>query len=1411
MNAYEKSALYCLVFDYVKSKSSDMFITTSNSHHNDPRAFSKGGMHLKSIPLDKIPPNTLTPIKDLEKLCIEEPCSSRTQAKKPNQLLPTTTALQSTLIQDATCPLEFPNLSVIKPSGGPQENESCRNDPAPLGTLGYFPSNDHDFVLESPAKIFQRMKAFSAQEKRLQTPIKNNRLSDLINCQRDMILTPITNLSVYSRERGSREFRKQSMNTNGKPACSNMYLDSEIPTDILTASPAKIFLLMKEKSLERQKLIHKDATPSQNPKGDVNTPNTGLNLVSAAENPKEPAKNADFLKVSEECIVSSTNPSPDIALREKGNEADDEMSQQSQLSSLQNETLTPEICKLTSPKKSRENMKTTNEHLNNKTGFMVQPKLMPGIETLKNLGIKGSTICPEMCDILLISPKMHIPRKQKSREEVPAAVLYPDTNRSNSKGEENILLTEWIVTFSGKAGVCLEGKRVRDASGLYWHSNVIVERIQSDKVKTFSGRVYELKGEADKSTMQLEGFPPWFVQKFASGFPEDWKTHVDRVLKESQRAEVKVRIVNHMKSADLKQNSVKDIQERAKHCHSSSKSKELLNLLPSSPTMDSRFNLGDTDQRKTRAYSALRTEPKSNASKTVQSGSADGWDSSNSDTDRENTRRRRKIVSKQHTSKLPNSLSTTNAQTNPIHSNNCTYDLSSEESQDNVSTNVPKERLALVKSRNAVTDRQTKHLSVSEQSHSSLLPRPFSKSTNHTPVLAKNSTYDVSPSESDVHMHSRAIRRSTRNSASGKQRASPLSNDTIVSRSGRLIKPVLKYWCGERVVTDRNLNFVIDEGSTNYLEAETSLVKRKSETKCKEPLTPKELGKNSLRLNKSNLNMEQQQRSETQLKKTIWKEKACSESPNPSQTEESDTEERPRKAQKSPVVLLTPIHSKSQLREKCVKHNVHYESFEETATDTSVFESEIDTRTTLVKNSNGDGIAKSPRIAPVILGDKLSETESSEEDSPSAHISVKRKPRSLSKNSINKCKQDLHTAGDKYGSVEFLNNLRSSPKESLKQKDPHHKRSRTYKAAPQSNDLTSSADSDKEKRPNTRKSAVQKNRRSQRKASRSARRACRSILEDSEETCSSDNDQQQPKHPTARSSLGSIKTPASRLVLSKKIRSLPRNQGSTVSFPKMNHGEEWTEKEVERLYKAVSSLPKHKNGFWVDVAMSVGSRSAEECQEKYLEKQQSKATKAQSKKKPGARNKEVKGSGSEEKPVKITAKVGTLKRKQQMRQFLEQIPKDDHDDIFTATPFQTKRVKLPTFRTSQEDDVFQLSNTDPTTPSSSIFPLAYTPQCEHISPGMLGSINRSNNDKYMYRMQKTTKGALSGWGKLNKKPVGASYATPISRRTAAQGKAHKGCRDTSVIGKLFKSDGPAAPDDDDDDEEEDYYFSNPSP
>ncbi|NXE70768.1 M18BP protein, partial [Calcarius ornatus] len=113
--------------------------------------------------------------------------------------------------------------------------------------------------------------------------------------------------------------------------------------------------------------------------------------------------------------------------------------------------------------------------------------------------------------------------------------------------------------------------------------------------------------------------------------------------------------------------------------------------------------------------------------------------------------------------------------------------------------------------------------------------------------------------------------------------------------------------------------------------------------------------------------------------------------------------------------------------------------------------------------------------------------------------------------------------------------------------------------------------------------------------------------------------------------------------------------------------------------RAIAAFPKHRSGFWQEVAMAVGSRSAQECQGKYLEEQQGEANKQQPRKTTSGKAEKKDHSCSDpadkKEPV-ITAKVGTLKRKQQMREFLEHLPKDNHDDVFTATPLQKRRVQV---------------------------------------------------------------------------------------------------------------------------------------
>ncbi|KAM6973246.1 mis18-binding protein 1 [Aplochiton taeniatus] len=237
----------------------------------------------------------------------------------------------------------------------------------------------------------------------------------------------------------------------------------------------------------------------------------------------------------------------------------------------------------------------------------------------------------------------------------------------------------------------------------------------------------------------------------------------------------------------------------------------------------------------------------------------------------------------------------------------------------------------------------------------------------------------------------------------------------------------------------------------------------------------------------------------------------------------------------------------------------------------------------------------------------------------------------------------------------------------------------------------------------------------------------------------------------------------------------------------------WTEPELLRLHEAVTSYPKNMSSFWSNVAMAVGTRFAEECQQQYMS-QKSSQTSTKAKKVKEAPQKK------EQEPPSITAKVGTLKRKQQVRQLLDHMPKDDHDDIFNSSRMRNKRVQLPTVSPTGKEHVFLSSN--PQTPGCLGYPTAKTPQCLHITPGMMGSVNRNDDDKYIYQLQKRMK---KDQAKVHKHaPLSKKFTPSPSVKRAARRCTSTEENDSFVVWEMFPEVGAATVESGD---EEDYYFT----
>ncbi|KAJ0044244.1 hypothetical protein NL108_004290 [Boleophthalmus pectinirostris] len=238
----------------------------------------------------------------------------------------------------------------------------------------------------------------------------------------------------------------------------------------------------------------------------------------------------------------------------------------------------------------------------------------------------------------------------------------------------------------------------------------------------------------------------------------------------------------------------------------------------------------------------------------------------------------------------------------------------------------------------------------------------------------------------------------------------------------------------------------------------------------------------------------------------------------------------------------------------------------------------------------------------------------------------------------------------------------------------------------------------------------------------------------------------------------------------------------------------WTEEELRKLHEAVSCHPKHITGYWTKVAMMVGTRSAEECQKQHTF---SRAAKTPSK----YERKTKKGPLKEKANPVISARVGTLMRKQQVRDYLEAMPKEDMDDIFSTAYMQNKRFEVPSMCTSDHD--FSLSDQEPVTPKPTMLSEAKTPQCLHITPSMMGSSSRNYDDKYVFKLQKRMKNHHQFNVEKHAKKVKGNF-TPIASVKKPMRRCGNTENDTFVVWEMFPDKEETQVDSD---EEEDFYFT----
>ncbi|XP_064602489.1 mis18-binding protein 1-like [Liolophura sinensis] len=200
----------------------------------------------------------------------------------------------------------------------------------------------------------------------------------------------------------------------------------------------------------------------------------------------------------------------------------------------------------------------------------------------------------------------------------------------------------------------------------------------------------------------------------------------------------------------------------------------------------------------------------------------------------------------------------------------------------------------------------------------------------------------------------------------------------------------------------------------------------------------------------------------------------------------------------------------------------------------------------------------------------------------------------------------------------------------------------------------------------------------------------------------------------------------------------------------------WTKKETSALYGAVKKYSPDDPSFWMLVSAAVLSKTREECQQFYYRSAETDKQAASKASKPKAKA---------AKPVTLTGGVGTLKRKRELRELLEQHNEGYEDDYFDSTPMRKQTCKAPIFDDDDDDDDIFGDKLPFDTPAASRTPFlrnvepVSTRKTPHIggeTPSYSKSVNRKEMDRYIHRLKKRRRIAPELTNHKNKKESAAN-------------------------------------------------------
>uniref|UniRef100_K1R771 Kinetochore-associated protein KNL-2-like protein n=1 Tax=Magallana gigas TaxID=29159 RepID=K1R771_MAGGI len=216
----------------------------------------------------------------------------------------------------------------------------------------------------------------------------------------------------------------------------------------------------------------------------------------------------------------------------------------------------------------------------------------------------------------------------------------------------------------------------------------------------------------------------------------------------------------------------------------------------------------------------------------------------------------------------------------------------------------------------------------------------------------------------------------------------------------------------------------------------------------------------------------------------------------------------------------------------------------------------------------------------------------------------------------------------------------------------------------------------------------------------------------------------------------------------------------------------WTKEEVTRFNLIVRNLNQDDPDFWNKIMNYVRTKTIEECQEHFY-------TAMSSRKRPSKPQNSAKDPKEHE--VALTAKRGTLKRKQQLRDLIPRLSEDQQDDVFAELSKRNPHIMNKVFTPMTRINMDPVSTKK--TPSSG---LTADPK-----------INRKDADQYIHKMN------------IQRRKLGNKKTKPskdkVKDKTPVPNKKLFGKSDD--LQSLLMERCDADSNHDDSDQESDYYFS----